>query len=124
MTGRHAPLPSDRAPYRPYDLSRRKKIARLAAMLCQQLPAGFMITVMAGVRGVTTRRTGRFGPDEPARAAAVLQPDDEAHGAFRELIDDMGVSGAEVVRQALLTLHRQRCHQAASREKTDLQEAG
>ena len=78
---------------------------------------------MAGVRGTSTRRTGTFGPDEPARAAAVLQPDDPAHEAFRELIRDMGVSGAEVVRIALLELRKQRLHMKEAR-RSALKEAG
>jgi hypothetical protein len=64
---------------------------------------------MAGARGKAyRRRTGVFAADESVRAAAVLQPGEDAHRAYRELINEMGVSGAEVVRQALLALHQQR----------------
>ncbi|WP_433860357.1 hypothetical protein [Streptomyces kronopolitis] len=78
---------------------------------------------MAGVRGTRTKRTGAFDPGSPVRAAAVLQPDDEAHKAYRELIADMGVSGADVVRQALLTLHQQRRGKSAAQKRAALQEA-
>ncbi|MFE7664735.1 ribbon-helix-helix domain-containing protein [Streptomyces celluloflavus] len=78
---------------------------------------------MAGVRGTVVKRTGAFASDAPVRAAAVLQPDDEAHEAYRELIKEMGVSGAEVVRQALLTLRKQRRGMSAAQKKTALQEA-
>jgi hypothetical protein len=51
-------------------------------------------------------RTGAFDPDKSVRAAAVLHPDEEAHRAFRWLLEHMDVSAAEVVRQALIALYR------------------
>ncbi|MFK0294810.1 hypothetical protein ACIQU6_30660 [Streptomyces sp. NPDC090442] len=76
----------------------------------------------ARVRGA--RRTGAFPPDHEVRAAAVLQPDEEAHEAFRWLINDMkDKSAAHVVRQALVTLYHQRnpAAAAAARKRAALQ---
>jgi hypothetical protein len=75
---------------------------------------------MAGVRGKAHRgKTGRYKPGEPARANALLHPTEEAHAAFLWLVDDMpGVSQAEIVREALVALKKQR---TAARSRAALQ---
>ncbi|MFH8350239.1 hypothetical protein [Streptomyces sp. NPDC018045] len=52
-----------------------------------------------------------------------MQPDEEAHAAYRELIHEMNVSGAEVIRQAIVNLHKQRRAEAAAKERAALREA-
>jgi hypothetical protein len=76
---------------------------------------------MAGPRGRAHRgRTGAFNPDASIKAATQLHPGDPARVAYEELIAEMGISGSEVIRQALLTLRKQR---AAGQQQTCLQEA-
>jgi hypothetical protein len=80
-----------------------------------------MITAM-GVRGLKQDgRTGRFRPDEVVTVTVRFRPDDPARPAYEELVKRMGVSGAEVVRQAIMDLFEK---QAASSTRAALQEAG
>lgn len=59
---------------------------------------------MAG-RGQQQRgRTGQFAPDKTIRAVVTLPPGDPLRSHFEDLVRSMGVSGAEVVRRALLAL--------------------
>lgn len=65
-------------------------------------------------------KTGAFDPSKSIRASAPLPPGDPVRAAYEALISDLGVSGSEVVRRALLTLWQQR----PSSPQTDLREAG
>ncbi|MGX1976852.1 hypothetical protein [Streptomyces kronopolitis] len=75
---------------------------------------------MAGVRGkAQSGRSGKYTPDEPARAAAILQPHEDAHKALLWLVADMpGISQAEIVRKALVAFKDQRM---AARPRAALQ---
>jgi hypothetical protein len=71
-------------------------------------------------------RTGIFPPGESVRAAAVLKPGDYVRGLYEELVSDMGISGAEVVREALIELHkresRRKARSAAKNANTNAKE--
>lgn len=62
-------------------------------------------------------RTGVFPADKPLRATVMLKPGDYVRGLYEELVQDMGISGAEVLREALMELHkreeRRKARQAA-----------
>ncbi|MFD8851562.1 hypothetical protein [Streptomyces sp. NPDC059604] len=51
-------------------------------------------------------RTGVFPADKPLRATVMLKPGDYVRGLYEELVNDMGISGAEVLREALAELHK------------------
>lgn len=59
-------------------------------------------------RGRQHPKSTAFSPDKPVRASVVLPPGDEVRTAYEELVTTMGISGAEVVRTALLELHAQK----------------
>jgi len=84
------------------------------------------IILMAAPRGRAHRgRTGAFDPDKPVKASALLHTGDPVRAVYEQLIAEMGISGSEVIRQALLTLHQRRAAQAAPPSlETYLQEAG
>ena len=80
---------------------------------------GSKILAMPAPRGRAHRgRTGAFSPDKSIRASVELAPSDPVRKLYEELIQAMGVSGSEVVRQAITELHAKKCTRAA------LQEAG
>jgi Arc/MetJ-type ribon-helix-helix transcriptional regulator len=60
------------------------------------------------------------------RATVMLKPGDYVRGLYEELVSDMGVSGAEVIREALIELHkresRRKARRAAQNANTDTQE--
>lgn len=61
---------------------------------------------MAAPRG--RAQSGRTGSDpaKAVRAQVTLQPGDPVRLAYDELVDRLGISGAEVIRRALLTLRQ------------------
>jgi hypothetical protein len=67
-----------------------------------------MIIAMAGVRGRPHPKSTVFHADKPVRAAVVLMPGEPVRRMYEELVVLMGVSGAEVLREALVELHRQK----------------
>lgn len=76
-------------------------------------------------------RTGVFPADKPLRATVMLKPGDYVRGLYEELVNDMGISGAEVIREALTELHkreaRRKARQApklAARTDEELPQAG
>jgi hypothetical protein len=74
-----------------------------------------------GVRGLKQDgRTGQFSPDEVVTVTVRFRPDDPARPAYEELVKRMGVSGAEVVRRALVDLFEKQ----ATASRAALQEAG
>jgi len=81
-----------------------------------------MIIHMAGVRGRPHPKSTVFPADKSLRAAVVLQPDEPVRRMYEELVVLMGVSGAEVLREALVELHRQKA--PSERTAQLLKEAG
>ncbi|WP_158839122.1 hypothetical protein [Streptomyces sp. NRRL S-1022] len=57
--------------------------------------------------------TGHLPPNETVRASVVLKPGDYVRGLYEELVRDMGVSGAEVLREALMELHKRESRRKA-----------
>ncbi|CAL9671630.1 MULTISPECIES: hypothetical protein [unclassified Streptomyces] len=58
-------------------------------------------------------RTGVFPADKPLRATVMLKPGDYVRGLYEELVQDMGISGAEVLREALMELHKREARRKA-----------
>ncbi|MGR3939090.1 hypothetical protein [Streptomyces sp. BRA346] len=75
-------------------------------------------------------RTTVFPADKTVRATLVLYPEDEERKLYEELVTTMGVSGAQVLREALKELHkretRRKARAAARTTKTpqELPKAG
>ncbi|WP_158690433.1 hypothetical protein [Streptomyces sp. PsTaAH-124] len=67
-----------------------------------------MIIDMAGARGRPHPKSTAFPADKSVRAAVVLQPGEPVRRMYEELVVLMGVSGAEVLREALVELHKQK----------------
>lgn len=71
-------------------------------------------------------RTGIFPADKPLRATVMLKPGEYVRGLYEELVVDMGISGAEVLREALVELHkreaRRKAREAAKNAATDTRE--
>ncbi|MFD8386554.1 hypothetical protein ACFV2X_50035 [Streptomyces sp. NPDC059679] len=64
---------------------------------------------MAGVaRGRPHPKSTVFHADKPVRAAVLLQPGEPVRRMYEELVVLMGVSGAEVLREALVELHKRK----------------
>lgn len=64
------------------------------------------IHTMAGVRGLQHKPRTVYPPDKAVRAVVVLHPQDVERKLYEELVNDLGVSGAEVLREALRELHK------------------
>ncbi|WP_146207043.1 hypothetical protein [Streptomyces tirandamycinicus] len=58
-------------------------------------------------------RTGVFPADKALRATVMLKPGDYVRGLYEELVNDMGISGAEVLREALTELHKREARRKA-----------
>ncbi|MBV9026415.1 MAG: hypothetical protein JO362_22080 [Streptomycetaceae bacterium] len=57
-------------------------------------------------------KTAQFKPDRPIRAEVEFAPGDEPYRpAFEWLVHDMGVSGAQVLREAVMELWQKRAAQ-------------
>ncbi|MGP3691202.1 hypothetical protein ACTVZO_42155 [Streptomyces sp. IBSNAI002] len=63
---------------------------------------------MPGVQGSPHPKTTHFNGGQDMRATVVLKPGQAARVHYEELVQEMGVSGAEVLREALAELHRKR----------------
>ncbi len=61
---------------------------------------------MAARGRAQTGRTGESDPAKAVRAQAILPPGDPVRIAYDELVEHLGVSGAEVVRRAILALRK------------------
>ncbi|MDX2845425.1 hypothetical protein PV377_42040 [Streptomyces ipomoeae] len=61
---------------------------------------------MAGVRGLQHKNRVAHPPEKPVRATVILHPGDEERPLYEELVNELGVSGAEVLRQAIRELHK------------------
>jgi hypothetical protein len=74
---------------------------------------------MASVQGRAQSKTGASDPAKALRAQAVLPPGDPVRVAYDALVHTMGISGAEVLRTAIVSLYEQRTGKRAA-----LREAG
>ncbi|MFD6918306.1 hypothetical protein [Streptomyces virginiae] len=78
---------------------------------------------MAAPRGRQHRgRSDAFPSDRAIRAGLMLHPGEPVREAYEDLVTQMGISGAEVIRQALLEMHERR--QQARSTNANLREAG
>ncbi|WP_143670318.1 hypothetical protein [Streptomyces antimycoticus] len=59
-------------------------------------------------RGRPHPKSTVFPADKSVRASAVLEPGEPVRRMYEELVVLMGVSGAEVVRAALIELHKRK----------------
>jgi hypothetical protein len=86
-----------------------------------------MIVAMGGNRGVQHKSRVAHPSDKPVRATVILHPDDEERPLYEELVHDLGVSGAEVLRQALRELHKResarKARVAANKARTAVKNA-
>lgn len=69
-------------------------------------------------------RTGVFPSDKPLRATVMLKPGDYVRGLYEELVNDLGISGAEVLREALTELHKREARRKARQAPKAAQNAG
>ncbi|MFF9128415.1 hypothetical protein ACF09J_35115 [Streptomyces sp. NPDC014889] len=65
---------------------------------------------MAGVRGLQHKNRTVHPPEKAVRATVILHPGDEERPLYEELVSELGVSGAEVLRQAIRELHRRQSY--------------
>ncbi|MFI9824609.1 hypothetical protein ACIHFC_29770 [Streptomyces sp. NPDC052013] len=78
---------------------------------------------MTGRRGVQhTGRSTEFPADKSLRAQLVLHPGEELREAYEELVTEMGLSGAEVLREALRVLHRRETRRKARAARRSAEE--
>ncbi|MCX4554567.1 hypothetical protein [Streptomyces sp. NBC_01500] len=61
---------------------------------------------MPGVQGAPHPKTTEFNRGKAMRATVVLQPGETARVHYEELVKKLGVSGAQVLREALAELHQ------------------
>lgn len=82
-----------------------------------------MIWIMAAPRGRQHRgRSTDFPSDRAVRAGLMLHPGDPVRVAYEELVTELGISGAEVIRKALTDMHER--HRQAHPRPIALKEAG
>lgn len=58
-------------------------------------------------------RSGHFPADKAVRATVMLDPGEYVRTLYEELVRDMDVSGAEVLREAIRELHRRESRRKA-----------
>ncbi|MER6603853.1 MULTISPECIES: hypothetical protein [Streptomyces] len=79
---------------------------------------------MAAPRGRQQRgRSTEWPSDKAIRAGLLLHPGEPVRKAYEELVTETGISGAEVIRKALMEMH-QRHRQQRPRTTEQLKEAG
>jgi len=83
---------------------------------------------MAGRRGAQQRgRSDVIRPEKTVRPGLPLAPDDPERPMYEALLTDMQVSGAEVLREGIRALYRQRFGEPANprawRERNEMAEA-
>jgi hypothetical protein len=76
---------------------------------------------MPGVQGAPHPKTTEFNRGRDMRATVVLKPGEAARIHYEELVKEMGVSGAQVLREALAELHQKLLPQ---RHKAQEQDSG
>ncbi|GAA0707155.1 hypothetical protein GCM10009548_95030 [Streptomyces malaysiensis subsp. malaysiensis] len=58
-------------------------------------------------------RSGNFPADKAVRATVMLDPGEYVRTLYEELVQDMNVSGAEVLREAIRELHKRETRRKA-----------
>jgi CRISPR/Cas system Type II protein with McrA/HNH and RuvC-like nuclease domain len=79
---------------------------------------------MAGIRGLQHRPRTVYPPDKAVRAVVVLHPEDEERKLYEELVSELGVSGAEVLREALRELHKRETRRKERRARQEAKLSG
>lgn len=77
------------------------------------------IVSMPGVQGSPHPKTTEFNRGRDMRATVVLKPGESARSHYEELVKAMGVSGAQVLREALAELHRKMLPQQKATQQND-----
>ncbi|NWF30857.1 hypothetical protein HW130_32205 [Streptomyces sp. PKU-EA00015] len=78
---------------------------------------------MAAPRGRQQRgRSTDFPSDKAIRAGLLLHPGEPVREAYEDLVAERGISGAEVIRQALMEMHKR--HRQERSSSMQLKEAG
>lgn len=81
-----------------------------------------IVAIMAAPRGRQHRgRSTEFPSDKAIRAGLLLHPGEPVRAAYEDLVTEMGISGAEVIRKALTEMHQRRRQERSS--IADLKEA-
>lgn len=96
MTGRHTRIPARHTG----NLAKHAQIVETTPSVVDKIAA------MAGVRGLAHPKTTNFNGGREMRATVVLKAGETARAHYEELVKHMGVSGAEVLREALAELHQ------------------
>ncbi|MFI6663086.1 hypothetical protein ACIBL8_47295 [Streptomyces sp. NPDC050523] len=79
---------------------------------------------MTGPRGVQHEgRSTAFPADKIVRAQCVLHPGEDVRAAYEQLVTEMGISGAEVIREALRVLHERETRRKARAARKQAMEA-
>ncbi|MFJ2110768.1 hypothetical protein ACIOEX_02375 [Streptomyces sp. NPDC087850] len=77
---------------------------------------------MAAPRGRQHRgRSTDFPSDKAIRAGLMLHPGEPVREAYEDLVTELGISGAEVIRKALMEMHKQ--HRQQRPKSVSLKEA-
>lgn len=80
---------------------------------------------MAAPRGAQQRgRSDAIDPAKVVRPTLPLAPGDTERGMYERLLKDMSVSGAEILREGIRALYRQKYGEHAPGTPAALQEAG
>lgn len=74
---------------------------------------------MAGVQGSPHPKTTEFNRGRDMRATVVLKPGEAARIQYEELVKELGVSGAQVLREALAELHQKLLSQRRKARQND-----
>lgn len=72
-----------------------------------------MITMPAPRGHKQSGRSGNFPADKAVRATVMLDPGEYVRTLYEELVRDMNVSGAEVLREAIRELHKREARRKA-----------
>lgn len=86
------------------DRRRRKSARRVGPDVNHSASKGATILPMAARGQAQNGKTGESDPAKTVRAQATLPPGDPVRTAYDELVARMHISGAEVVRKAILAL--------------------
>ncbi len=81
------------------------------------------IIPMAGVQGAPHPKTMHFNRGRDMRATVVLKPGEQARVHYEELVRELNVSGAQVLREALAELHRKLLPQQHAAQEKDPEHA-
>lgn len=79
---------------------------------------------MSGVQGAPHPKSTEFNGGKAMRATVVLQPGETARAHYEELVKRLGVSGAQVLREALAELHQKLIPQRQEQQREPGQAEG